>query len=53
MGDASLTHPTAVSASGNAQQGVGNHCGKQLQADGIMVVAKELPDPQMLLYPAE
>jgi hypothetical protein len=30
-----------VSASGNPQQGIGNHGGKQLQADGIMVVAQE------------
>ena len=34
-------------------QGVGDHRGQQLQSDGIVVVAEELADLEMLLDPAE
>ena len=53
VGEAQDGHGDAVSARCNAQQRVGDHCGKELQADGIFVVAEELADLEMLLDPAE
>lgn len=42
-----------MSAGGDAQQRIGDHRGEELEADGIVVVAEELADLQMLLDPTE
>src|SRR6516165_2779169 len=38
---------------GDAQEQIGNHCGEDLQLNGVVVVAKKLADIEMLLDPAE
>ena len=43
----------ATEAGGNADQSIGDHRGQQLQADGVVAVAEELADVEMLLDPAE
>src|SRR5271156_5941524 len=42
----------AVAAGGDAQQRVGDHRGKDLEADGVVVVAEEAADVKMLFDPA-
>jgi hypothetical protein len=46
-------HFDAVGLRGDAQQQVGNHCSKHLEADRVVVGAEELADIEMLLDPAE
>src|SRR5271154_4704551 len=43
----------AVAAGGDAQQRVGDHRGKDLEADGVVVVAEEAADVKMLFDPAK
>jgi hypothetical protein len=37
----------------DAQEGIGDHRGEELEADGIVVVCEELTDFEMLFDPAE
>ena len=53
FGQPERKHLDAVGAGGDAQQQVGNHCSKDLQADCIIVVAKEVADIEVLLDPAK
>src|SRR5207237_9880677 len=49
LGDAQRRHMEGVQARRDAQQEIGDHRGKDLQTDGIVVVAEEIADAQMLL----
>ena len=53
IGEAQDRDLDAMTAGGDAQQRVGEHRGKDLEADGVVVVAEEAADVEMLLDPAK
>jgi len=53
LGEAERRQAQGVQARGDTQQQIGDHGGEDLQADGVVVGAKELTDTQMLLDPTE
>src|SRR5690348_7879188 len=53
IGEAEDREFDAMAAGGEAQQHVGDHRGKDLQADGVVVVAEEAADVEMLFDPAK
>ena len=53
IGEAKDRDLDAMAAGGDAQQRVGDHRGKDLQTDGVIVVAEEAADVEMLFDPAE
>src|SRR3954454_16249370 len=53
IGEAEDRDVDAVAAGGDAQQGIGDHRGKQLEADRVVVVAEKAADVEMLFDPAE
>src|SRR5215813_4396365 len=53
FGEAQGRHLQTMQARRDAQQQIGDHGCQDLQADGVLVVAEELADGEMLLDPAE
>src|SRR6266436_9556145 len=53
IGEAEDRDFDAMAAGGDAQQRIGDHRGKDLEADGIVVVAEEAADVKMLFDPAK
>src|SRR5437764_8401014 len=53
IGEAQDRDLDAMAAGGDAQQRVGDHRGKDLEADRVVVVAEEAADAQMLFDPAK
>src|SRR5882724_2703569 len=53
IGEAQDRDLDAMAAGGEAQQRVGDHRGKDLEADRVVVVAEEAADVEMLFDPAE
>src|SRR5271167_536133 len=53
IGEAEDRDLDAVAAGGDAQQRVGDHRGKELEADRVVVVAEEAADVEMLFDPAK
>ena len=53
IGETQKRHANLVDVGGDAQQCKGDHRGEQLQANGVVVVAEEFADFEVLLDPAE
>ena len=53
VGESQDRYRGAMATCGDADEGISNHCGEELQAYGIVAVAEELADAEMLLDPAE
>src|SRR6266849_8517181 len=53
IGEAQDRDLDAMAAGGDAQQRVGDHRGKDLEADRVVVVAEEAADVEMLFDPAK
>jgi SAM domain (Sterile alpha motif) len=53
IGEAQDRDLDAVAAGGDAQQRIGDHRGKDLEADRVVVVAEEAADVEMLFDPAK
>src|SRR6266478_6330294 len=53
IGEAQDRDLDAMAAGGEAQQRVGDHRGKDLEADGVVVVAEKAADVEMLFDPAK
>src|SRR6185437_10378823 len=53
LGEAQVQHPQGVQTARDAQEQIGDHGGDDLQADGLVGLAHELADVEMLLDPAE